>query len=537
MLALTTHLPFVCIVREQLKPRSKNTAACKRSQRKDTFDFIWINVLRQYFEIEFSPLKEKMQERYNVEKIMDDFIFLCFFIGNDFLPRVFCMDIKIGNFDKLIEIFKETLIESDGYINEKGVIVWYRAVKLFKKIAEFELKFIGDKLQEQENQQKLAYRFEDLTREVDLIAEEENREFLEEVEELKKSFEETDEEKAKKIKIGLEGVELLEELKQEKEKGTPKKLTPRGLRDETEEKDEGDIQEDLINAGIANVEEAEKYLIQYSNEEKIARLLSAQVLDKDIKFMSSLVRIYKNNSSDARQYYYDEKYRINIEKNPQELTPILTAYMQGLQFVLSYYYTGCPSWLWYYPYYYSPLVSDLSNLMTYLNLPQVTDNLIKFERGKAYDPYKQLLLILPIGSIHLLPEPLRSTITNPEAPLNKYYPLEFDVDPFGAVFESEYIAKIPYVDEQLLDEEYNKAIKAAALTSEELRRNRLGSNYIYEWDQQCPETLVKSTLAIYYEDFTVRIRITEFQLEDLPFDPKKVLDGLPRGEFISFLSF
>jgi len=97
-----------------------------------------------------------MGDRYDFEKVIDDFIFLCFFIGNDFLPRVFCMDIKIGTFDKLVEIFKETLCELDGYINQKGVICWYRATKLFKKIAEFELKFIGEKIQEQEASQKHA---------------------------------------------------------------------------------------------------------------------------------------------------------------------------------------------------------------------------------------------------------------------------------------------------------------------------------------------------------------------------------------------
>lgn len=530
-LALTTHLPFVCIFREQLKPRTRITSACKRSQRKDSFDFLWINVLREYFSIEFSPLQHKMGDRYNVEKIIDDFIFLCFFVGNDFLPRVFCMDIKIGNFDKLIEIFKETLIESDGYINEKGVICWHRAVKLFKKIAEFELKFIGDKLEEQEASQKNAYRYKDTIKEIDSLTEVDNTKFLDQVEEMKEEYEKY-EDVDDEMREGSPESAGRSPTKGKSKKGiTPKKIVSR--KGEPEEHAQPEIlDEDIITAGIANVEDAKKYLLNYSNEEQISRLLSARVLQKDIKFMSSLVQIYRKDMSEARLFYYEGKFNTHIGRDPNALTLILTAYMQGLQFVLSYYYTGCPSWLWFYPYYYSPLISDLSNLMTHLNLPHITENLIKFETGIPYDPYKQLLLILPISNLHLLPEPLRKVVADENAPLHKYYPTEFDLDPFGAVFESEYIAKIPFVDEGLLDKEYNKGISQALaiLSPDEALRNTKGHNLVYEWSDQAPENLVESSIPIYFDNFTVKVKYSKFEMEDLKYDPKKILDALPQGK-------
>ena len=62
---------------------------------------------------------------------------------------------------------------------------------------------------------------------------------------------------------------------------------------------------------------------------------------------------------------------------------------------------------------------------------------------------------MPLKSMHLLPKPYQMLFT-PDSPLTKYYPEEFEMDPFGAVFESEYIAKLPYVDELLLNEYYEK---------------------------------------------------------------------------------
>lgn len=534
-LALTTHLPFVCIFREQLKPRLRKSPATKRFTTQTGYDFLWINVLREYLEIEFSPLKEKMGDRFSIDKIIDDFVFLCFFIGNDFLPRVFCMDIKVGNFDKLIEIFKETLVELDGYINEKGVINWSRAVKLFKKIAEFELKFINDKLDEQVAQQKTAPKYQKFLEEVDNFTVEINKENLEEVEELKEEYDELEkweEELEKNMEDGAE--EEDETMITPPIKKEPINLAKAKIINRPPPQKPHPIEEDEAGAlgqAIYNdleIEEAEDYLTKHSNEENISILLSARALENDIKFMSSLVKVYQRNKSDARKYYYEEKFKFDVEKEPQELTKILTVYMQGLQFVLSYYYTNCPSWSWFYPYYYSPLISDLSNLMEHLNLTNIshTGNLINFDYGKPYDPFKQLLLILPIGSSHLLPPGIAKAVTDEDAPLHQYYPTEFELDPFGAVFDSEYIAKIPFVDEELLDREYEKVMKTVALTPEEIARNATNENTLFEWDYHMKEYEIQPTLP-YYDTIMGKIKTTTFSLESIPFDPTKILDSLP----------
>ena len=60
--------------------------------------------------------------KYDIEKIIDDFILICFFIGNDFLPRGYCFDIRQGNFEALIDSFKNHLKTSKAYINNYGII-------------------------------------------------------------------------------------------------------------------------------------------------------------------------------------------------------------------------------------------------------------------------------------------------------------------------------------------------------------------------------------------------------------------------------
>ena len=50
-----------------------------------------------------------MKMKLDIERIIDDFVFFCFFIGNDFLPSLSALDIAEGSLDSLILLYKSHL--------------------------------------------------------------------------------------------------------------------------------------------------------------------------------------------------------------------------------------------------------------------------------------------------------------------------------------------------------------------------------------------------------------------------------------------
>lgn len=77
-------------------------------------------MLREYFQFEYSQVADKMRMKFDLERVIDDFVFFCFFIGNDFLPSLSALDISEGSLDNLIELYKTLLPTMDDYITEAG---------------------------------------------------------------------------------------------------------------------------------------------------------------------------------------------------------------------------------------------------------------------------------------------------------------------------------------------------------------------------------------------------------------------------------
>jgi 5'-3' exoribonuclease 1 len=58
---------------------------------------IYLNIVREYLNLEYSEIEKEMKNlKYSIENIIDDFLLICFFIGNDFIPRLYCFNIREG---------------------------------------------------------------------------------------------------------------------------------------------------------------------------------------------------------------------------------------------------------------------------------------------------------------------------------------------------------------------------------------------------------------------------------------------------------
>ena len=76
-----------------------------------------MSVLREYLYLEFKNVKLPTGFKFDLERIVDDFVFLCFFVGNDFLPHLPSLSIREGALDALIFIYKNILPSLGGYLS------------------------------------------------------------------------------------------------------------------------------------------------------------------------------------------------------------------------------------------------------------------------------------------------------------------------------------------------------------------------------------------------------------------------------------
>ncbi|KAM8850393.1 5'-3' exoribonuclease 1 isoform 2-T2 [Spinachia spinachia] len=179
--------------------------------------------------------------------------------------------------------------------------------------------------------------------------------------------------------------------------------------------------------------------------------------------------------TEFRQYkrtYYMTKMGVDVVSD-EFLATQAKCYVEGIQWILHYYYHGVQSWSWYYPYHYAPFLSDIRN---------ISGLKLTFDLEKPFMPFQQLLAVLPAASMELLPKSYRHLMTSEDSPIIEYYPVDFKTDLNGKQQEWEAVVLIPFIDERCLlaaMEPFNDK-----MTKEEKARNRHTECAVYSYDRE-----------------------------------------------------
>ncbi|KAL9250518.1 5'-3' exoribonuclease 3-like protein [Drosera capensis] len=427
---------------------------------KKPYQLLHIWVLREYLEKDLQILDPPEKFKFDLERIVDDFVFMCFFVGNDFLPHMPTLEIHEGAIDLLLYVYKGEFKNLGGYLvdmervkdHHHGYIKLKRVEKLILAVGSFEQKIF---------EKRADLRLRKLRR------------ALPELSESQGGIEEEDEQ--------MQNMPAKNEDHVESHKSTSSKRT-------------------------------ESEMMLQNTKELNQRLKSFMQNKSDVfKNSGATLNRVKLGTQGWKERYYKEKFSVeNSESIERTRKDVVQSYTEGLHWVLLYYYSGVASWSWFYPYYYGPFASDLKGL------GQVK---VKFEKSEPFCPFDQLMAVLPPRSAEALPKVYRPLMIDKESDIIRFYPKgcllpsvafmlercmlylfsrgnandifvflhivwtnlrlfeDFDIDVDGKRFEWQGTCKLPFIDGKRLQEATAKVVNNIEET--EADRNMEKDEYLF----------------------------------------------------------
>ncbi|EAY17096.1 XRN 5'-3' exonuclease N-terminus family protein [Trichomonas vaginalis G3] len=164
------------------------------------------------------------------------------------------------------------------------------------------------------------------------------------------------------------------------------------------------------------------------------------------------------HTKEGARSYLKSKYKSGFNKEFEE--ELCHSVIDSFNWVLKYYFEGCPDYTWQFHYFYPPPLVLVAEY--------VLDYEPNFEQGRPPLPFEQLLSILPPKMSYLLPYPIASLMFSP-SPLAEYYPDKFEIDLNGRKYEYEGVTLIPFVDMEKIRTETSRVF--GALSPKEKKRN------------------------------------------------------------------
>jgi 5'-3' exonuclease len=110
-----------------------------------------------------------------------------------------------------------------------------------------------------------------------------------------------------------------------------------------------------------------------------------------------LEKYIQPNKPNWKHRYYNVLFMVDI--NEERKKQLCVNYLEGLEWTLKYYTSGCADWRWYYKYNYPPLLTDLIQYVPYFET-----EFILWKTPNPVSPLVQLSYVLPRASLSLLPD-------------------------------------------------------------------------------------------------------------------------------------
>ena len=608
MLALATHEPHFHILREvvfQQKPNESvqngGAGAIDKNAKqiaiaRKPFQLLSVTILREYLALDLNPYVLPQTFTVDRERLFDDFVFMCFFVGNDFLPHSPTLEIREGAIDLLMTIYKQELGNLGGHLVEDGTPNLRRVGQFVRAVAQFEEQIFQKRAKREAQMRSRRKREKEMSRQFykknnqgslggksalggsinasdrapayiasntkgvkrksaqftevkpigrdaeanvsaaaalkakllgkkaaikseKTLSKEQKEEEKEDA--IVKEEEETDKKGKKKAKTtaSAKGVKEEEEEKEESKK-TSKVENATDLFNEIK-KEEEVKQEEKEDSGFESIETDDDVPFEFvqatgadakpgdwrcpsgcgdmqktrkscfrcgcPKPSEIPRLKKGDTREKAVFLKQEEELLEKKNDREDemeadnirlgeigwKERYYDTKMGSHdMNSRRKVVRGMVEEFIRGLLWVCKYYYEGCCSWGWFYPYHYAPFATDMVDLELIST---------EFELGQPFKPFDQLMGVLPAASAHALPPAFYPLMADEDSPIIDFYPKHFDLDMNGKRFAWQAVALLPWIDaDRLLKETRNLD---CTLTPEEAHRNTINIELLYAHEQ------------------------------------------------------
>ena len=535
MLGLATHEPHFRVLREDVFFQESKARTCKLCGQKGHIaeackglaapkeadfgekdkaltdkPFIWLHVsiLREYLEAELYVHEQPF--RFDLERALDDWIFMCFFVGNDFLPHLPSLDIRENGIDTLIAIWRDNISYMGSYLTKDGKVDLERAQFILDGLAKQEDTIFRRRKQTEDRREANAKRrkLEDDRRKSNRDTVDGNG-FPTPIRRGSPDYSSPKDRganikrKATDPSIAPPDLPLFvpgaRDPSKEERAITHEMVVNRGavfkadqanksaamaLKDQLRRNEPPKIQDVGKEAnGDSNGQPQMDHQLDAGQSDMVTKKRKADMMEandigapkRDAQNGAEAketngdepppdsIRLWEEGYADR---YYEQKFKVD----PKDIgfrNQVARDYVEGLAWVLLYYLQGCPSWTWYYPHHYAPFAADFVDLK---------DLKMEFQKGTPFRPFEQLMGVLPAASGHAIPEIFRPLMQDPESNIIDFYPENFPIDLNGKKFAWQGVALLPFIDEKRLLQAM--AEKYPLLSKEEAGRNEVGRDVL-----------------------------------------------------------